>query len=178
MRRCKWAAIGLAFTAWTAAPLRGELQQDVDKTRVTKLIQQLGDEDFARREAAGAALARLGEPVVPALRLAAAASGDAEIRARATAILHAAGVPNPKLAGSSIEMEAAVLQFLDRIKGKSRHAVLERFGHPCEVEWNADGAESWTYSRTDGHLFRVFFRNGSAISYLTPELFGGLRFQY
>src|SRR5262249_21498260 len=116
MRICKWAAIGLAFTELTAASLRGELEQNVDQSRITRLIQQLGDEEFALREAASTALEMLGEPALPALRNAAASSLDAEIRARARAILQAAGMPNPKLAASSIEMHAAVFQFLDQIK--------------------------------------------------------------
>src|SRR5262245_37467284 len=57
--------------------------------RVTALIKQLGDGDFARREAATRALDALGEPALAALRAAAAGSDDAEIRRRAQRLIAA-----------------------------------------------------------------------------------------
>src|SRR4051794_40804791 len=50
--------------------------------RIAGLVTQLGDDQFARREAAERALAAIARPALPALRKAAAA-GDAEVRARA-----------------------------------------------------------------------------------------------
>ena len=54
------------------------------------LVESLGAPDFARREAAQAALLAVGptEPVLAALRAAAAASMDAEVRLRAATILN------------------------------------------------------------------------------------------
>jgi hypothetical protein len=51
--------------------------------RIAVLIGQLGDGKFARREAAGRELEALGEGALPALRAAAAAGRDPEVRLRA-----------------------------------------------------------------------------------------------
>lgn len=56
--------------------------------RVAALILQLGDDDFARREAASKELEALGEPALPALRKA-KASDDAEVRRRAERAIRA-----------------------------------------------------------------------------------------
>src|SRR5437879_282663 len=56
--------------------------------QVGRLIEQLGDDEFARREAATARLKEIGEPVLAALRKA-ASSPDLEIRVRATRVIQA-----------------------------------------------------------------------------------------
>jgi WD40 repeat protein len=56
---------------------------------VDRLINQLGSEDFAEREAAGKALEAAGEPAVKALQKAATESSDAEVRRRATEVIGA-----------------------------------------------------------------------------------------
>ena len=58
-----------------------------DDQEVASLIRQLGSDDFQKREAASKQLETIGEPVRPALKKAAAASDDAEIRARAKGLL-------------------------------------------------------------------------------------------
>jgi uncharacterized protein (TIGR03067 family) len=57
--------------------------------RIDSLIRQLGNEQFVRREAASKELERIGEPALPALRQAAAASQDPEIVRRAEQIIRA-----------------------------------------------------------------------------------------
>jgi hypothetical protein len=58
-------------------------RQASDPAILKKLIQQLGSEDYAEREAAMKRLQGIGKPALPALREAAKNSGDAEIGRRA-----------------------------------------------------------------------------------------------
>lgn len=60
-----------------------------DDKEIERLIQQLGDDEFAKREAATAALNKVGKSALKALRRAAKESGDAEIRSRAAALVQA-----------------------------------------------------------------------------------------
>jgi hypothetical protein len=52
-----------------------------------QLVEQLGSEDYRRRESAAAALRNAGPEAIPALRAAAKSSDDPEVRRRAAAIL-------------------------------------------------------------------------------------------
>jgi uncharacterized protein (TIGR03067 family) len=74
-RLCLLALIGGCVAA--APPAR------VDTKRIAALVRQLGDEEFDRREEATRALNDVGEPALPALRLAVAKSDNLEIRRRA-----------------------------------------------------------------------------------------------
>jgi uncharacterized protein (TIGR03067 family) len=56
---------------------------------LSRLIQQLGDDEFAKREAASQALAAMGDQPLAALRQAAASTDDVEIRRRAEALIKA-----------------------------------------------------------------------------------------
>lgn len=60
-----------------------------DDGEIARLVKQLGDDEFAKREEATAALNKVGRPALKALRKAAKESGDAEIRSRAAALLRA-----------------------------------------------------------------------------------------
>ena len=51
------------------------------------LIQQLGNDEFAEREAATKALKRVGKPALKALHEAATQNADPEVRARAAALV-------------------------------------------------------------------------------------------
>src|SRR5262245_28189315 len=83
MWRVSLAGLLLALGVCTHVP-----SQDVaDSQRIIRLIKQLGDEDFAKREAAGKELADIGELALPALRQAAASAKDLEVRARAGKIV-------------------------------------------------------------------------------------------
>jgi uncharacterized protein (TIGR03067 family) len=70
-------------------PLRGNPDNGADAERVAKLIKQLGDAAFAKREAASKELEAIGEPALAALRKAAASDSDAEIRRRAEQVIQA-----------------------------------------------------------------------------------------
>ena len=66
--------------------LRGEASTETEADRIIRLIGQLGDDAYAKREAASRELEAIGEPALAALRKAAAASDDIEIRVRAEKI--------------------------------------------------------------------------------------------
>ncbi len=65
--------------------------------RITELIMQLGDDDFAKREAASKALEAIGKPALGALQKAAASNEDLEIRSRAKSVLAAIAAKVPGL---------------------------------------------------------------------------------
>jgi hypothetical protein len=73
------ACLSLAAVLAIGAPCRAA---DADATRVDRLIQQLGSDQFAQREAASRALEAIGAPAFAALRDA-LGSDDAEVRRRA-----------------------------------------------------------------------------------------------
>ena len=60
-----------------------------DDAEIARLIKQLGDDDFDKREAASKELKAIGEPARAALQEAAASSKDAEIRQRASRLMPA-----------------------------------------------------------------------------------------
>lgn len=68
------------------ASIRGQSEATSGAERIAKLIKQLGDEAFVKREAASRELDLIGEPALPALRKA-ATSGDLEVRRRADQII-------------------------------------------------------------------------------------------
>jgi formylglycine-generating enzyme required for sulfatase activity len=82
-------ALLLPSAAAGAQPPHGEAAQsgdDAENRRIAAKVEQLGDELFARREAAASELKALGEVALPALRSAAAHAPDLEIRWRARAL--------------------------------------------------------------------------------------------
>jgi hypothetical protein len=66
--------------------LRGWIVDDALKARITKLVAQLGSEDFDQREQASEDLARIGPTAIEPLRTA-AKSTDPEVRQRASDLL-------------------------------------------------------------------------------------------
>ena len=77
-------ALGLWFIAFPASAV--ERAEKADAVRITKLVEQLGNDDFNEREKASAALDALGEPALDALRLA-VKSTDEEVRKRAETLV-------------------------------------------------------------------------------------------
>jgi hypothetical protein len=79
--------IGVMLLA-ASGGLFGDRPDESTADRVARLVKQLGDEDFAKREAASKELNALGAPALAALRKA-AADGDPEVRRRSAMILGA-----------------------------------------------------------------------------------------
>jgi hypothetical protein len=82
------AVIAVVLTT-PAGTLRGEPDKETEAQRIARLIQQLGDDEFEKREAASQALEAIGEPARAALRKAAASSDDAEVQKRAEKVIAA-----------------------------------------------------------------------------------------
>ena len=76
------AVLGVMLGAQSGT-LRGDSGRETDADKIARLIRQLGDDAFPKREAADRELEAIGAPALAALRDAAAASRDAEIRWRA-----------------------------------------------------------------------------------------------
>jgi hypothetical protein len=87
-----------ASLALAAGLLRGETGQGTEAERIAGLIKQLGHDKYPRREAASRGLEAVGQQALPALRKAAAASKDAEIRRRARWLVHRIRQRLPQLA--------------------------------------------------------------------------------
>jgi formylglycine-generating enzyme required for sulfatase activity len=96
------AVAGCALLA--AAMLAQDPQEREQAAQVARLIAQLGDEAFARREAASQALDALGEPALAQLRQA-TTSENHEIRWRAQTLLTA-----PRRASKSIGLELVLIK--------------------------------------------------------------------
>jgi uncharacterized protein (TIGR03067 family) len=82
------AVIGIVLAAQGGA-LRGGRGKETDAETIARLIGQLGDDTFAKREAASKQLKAIGEPALESLRKAAASDSDPEIRRRAERIVEA-----------------------------------------------------------------------------------------
>src|SRR5947207_3446559 len=81
-----WVVLLLCVAALAAGMLRGAAEKDPVQQRIDALIAQLGDDEYARREAAGKQLEELGDAAMPALRLA-TDNNDPEIRIRAQQLI-------------------------------------------------------------------------------------------
>jgi len=79
-------ALALILTA-NAGNLNGDPGKEASNDKIDRLIKQLGDNEFAKREAASKELDALGEKALTALRKAAATNDDLEIRRRAEGII-------------------------------------------------------------------------------------------
>ncbi len=95
--RAMASVLAVLMLATGAGLPRGGPGTKPEPHRIADLIKQLGDDDFAKREAASKALESIGKPAVRALRKAEAASDDLEIRWRAKGIIHAIAARVPGL---------------------------------------------------------------------------------
>jgi WD40 repeat protein len=97
------AAFGLGLAVLPGA-LGGGPGKETKAERIAGLIKQLGDDHFARREAASKELEALGKPALRALLQAAASSDDVEIRRRAKHAFEAIGARLPDLVQKAEEI--------------------------------------------------------------------------
>jgi hypothetical protein len=80
--------------------LRGDPPSETEAERIARLIKQLGDDSFAKREAASKELESIGA-VLAALKQAAIASEDLEIRQRAARILQTIAAHEAEVVGNA-----------------------------------------------------------------------------
>jgi hypothetical protein len=164
MRTCTFlvGAVGLGLVA-VSGLLRGETGKDRGAERIAALIRQLGDDNFARREAASKALAALGEKALAALRTKAVANPDPEIRRRAEKLLGVIGnrpahtdvksVPPPK--GAVVLFNGKSLAGWVGRDGKTDATWVLRKGGVMEAR-GADIRTRRTFAR--GYKLHVEFR--------------------
>src|SRR5947207_8412975 len=74
------------FLFWVAGPASGAEPEPAPAV-IDQLIQQLGHDEFGQREDASRRLVQIGEPALAALRRAATAHADAEIKHRAATLV-------------------------------------------------------------------------------------------
>jgi WD40 repeat protein len=104
--------------------LGGKLRRvaGADARRVERLIAELGSDQFASRERAGAELAKQGELVEPALRKALAGATDPEVKRRLKALLSATG--RDQLPPQTIRQVRAV-EVLEQLGDREARRLLE-----------------------------------------------------
>jgi uncharacterized protein (TIGR03067 family) len=135
-----------ACIAGLSLAARLEAQQAVSPVQIEKLVAQLGDDSFARREAASEELGSIGELALPALHKAAASSDDLEIRARADII---AAEITVRLLAARVKQEIEGLQ-----------------GDWYSTSVNHDGALQQGENRADRHIFsgnQWAYKNGDGL---------------
>ena len=73
----------ILFATVLVAAAQTVVADEASKPDIERLVHQLGDDSFIKREEATGDLTKIGEPALAALREAAKASEDAEVRVRA-----------------------------------------------------------------------------------------------
>jgi uncharacterized protein (TIGR03067 family) len=129
--------VGMILAA-QAGTLRSDPGKEKEAERIARLIKQLGDDAFAKREAVSKELEAIGAPALAALRKAAASSDDAEIRRRAERIGETiadavAKADLAKLQGvwtvSSYEVEGK------QLPGKDKRSTMKITGRKWVAQW-------------------------------------------
>jgi uncharacterized protein (TIGR03067 family) len=142
--------------------------------RIARLIKQLGDDSFAKRNAASRELAAIDAPAAPALRKAADTDLDPEIRARAGRILEAIACRArrrelTKLSGSWKSPENVWLE----INGDRWSSGTPTFGPTAGTMWIGEIKDKILFvdfaveaGPTKGHLAKaIFLLDGDALHY-------------
>lgn len=136
--------VGLLLVAQAGA-LRGEPdKKKAEAERIARLIEQLGDDDFDKREAATRELTAFGEPALAALK-AALSSEDLEIRRRARRISETI---TARLAEAAAKVELAKLQGVwtvasyevegKQLRGEDKRCTISITGDKWVGKWAKD----------------------------------------
>lgn len=118
-------------------------------SRARELVQQLGSEQFAEREKAEIALAKMGRIARPALLEAANTDPNQEVRSRCTSLL-------PK--ATALEIRARLEVFLADTEGKFEHDLpgWNEFRVTVRNEWHMLGHLIWSDHSLDKAARGVF----------------------
>jgi hypothetical protein len=128
MRRL-FAAVGacaLVVGLGVGAPGESGPPAPATAARVKALVDQLGSERFAEREAAAAALEKIGMPAAAALRAAAADSDNPEVRERAATLL--VKMKRTADSGARLTAKRVRLEYRDIPLGTAVHDLKVRTG--------------------------------------------------
>src|SRR5262249_34545060 len=115
-----------------------------DAERVARLIKQLGDDDFAKREAAGKELNAIGTPALAALRNA-ASSDELEIRRRASSLVTSI---------TEAEKEPGVKEMQERLQGDWKCVSMHSNGLKSEPDLTCTIKGNTWETKLDGKVFQ------------------------
>jgi uncharacterized protein (TIGR03067 family) len=134
--------------------LPGNPRGEADAGKIARLIKQLGDEDFAKRESASKELEAIGEPALDTLRKA-ASDGDPEVRRRAGLVIQA-------IAGQITKRELEKLQGTwslvsyetdgQQIKGEDRGHLFTFKGDRWSLQVGGQVFQAGTVQRVEGKV--------------------------
>ena len=144
------AVVALALVAGVGS-LRGNSGKAAKSDRVAALIKQLGDDAFARREAASKELEDIGEPALAALRKAATSSDDLEIRRRAERIIQTI---------TSHAADAAIKRKLAAFKGKWNVEFTNGVKEVCQIRTDRTASVAEPLRTSSG---KVEIKDGSVV---------------
>ncbi len=122
VQKAIWA---LAAAPKQALPLLREVLKPAaptDAARIARLIKELDDDSFEKRESASAELAKVGEPAAAALRKALDGTPSAELRVRVTTLLEGFG---GKGTSADVVRRERAMEVLEHIGGSDAKALLE-----------------------------------------------------
>jgi uncharacterized protein (TIGR03067 family) len=138
------AVVGVTLVV-QAGTLREEPSKETENDRITRLIQQLGDEDYAKREEASQELEAIGRPALAELRKAAGSSADAEIRWRAKLLVAPVTAATAKAELAKLQGVWAVKSYEvegKHLPGKDKRSTMTITGDQWVARWaNDDGGE-------------------------------------
>jgi hypothetical protein len=146
------AVVALALVAEVGS-LRGSSGKAATSDRVAALIKQLGDGEFAKREAASKELEDIGEPVIAALRKAATSSDDLEIRRRAKHIIQTI---------AARAADAAIKRELAAVKGKWNVEFTNGVTEVCDI-FDFDGGHATVVEPRRRSRGTVVVKGGSVV---------------
>jgi len=152
----------LLFAAMVEGLLRSEPEKDERDAKIARLIDRLGDDDFDTREKTNRALQDVGEPALPALRLASRKNPDAEIRRRAE--LAIAGILLDARKSKSLGLEMVVLDPAEYPMGSPKN---ESYRRPDELQHRVRLTKPFligTFEVTQEQYEKVMGRNPSWFS--------------
>jgi uncharacterized protein (TIGR03067 family) len=147
MRACLFlgVVVGILLVA-QGATLGADSGKKKEAEKIARLVAQLGDDDFEKREAASKKLDSIGEPAVSALRKAVATSPDTEIRRRAETIIGAV---------AARALAAAAKKELEALQGAW-----------YSTSWECAGMRQTGEDKTDRHIItadRWVLKYGEAV---------------
>lgn len=106
-RRASWYGAVVLMLVLEDVVARADPGKDPEAERIAELIRQLGDDAFARREAASLGLEKIGEKALPAVREALAQTEDVDFRRRAREVVRAILQGARKSKSTGLEMALA-----------------------------------------------------------------------
>jgi hypothetical protein len=141
----------VVILAAQAGTLRGDSGKEAGADKIARLVQQLGDGAFAKREAASKELTAIGAPALAALRKAAVSSKDPEVRPRAKRIIRTI---------ATRAADAAIKRELASLKGKWNVEFSNGVKEVCQLRNDRTASVAEPLRTSNG---RVEVKGGSVV---------------